>query len=151
MSTKRWAILASVFFIIALVEFAIIMSMDTPVPEAKIIKIEQPAKSSETAPTSKVLDVGVPGRITSDFQTTPIEETGGEAAATGKYGAWKSLKVGMSKDQVVSLLGKPRLVKRGISEIWRYSYTKEHFGDVIFYKNKIITWLPPTIELEEVK
>ena len=57
----------------------------------------------------------------------------------------------MSKAQVLSLLGKPRLVKKGISEIWRYNYTKEHFGDVIFYKNKIITWLPPTIELEEVK
>ena len=151
MSTKRWAILASIFFIIALIEFAVIMSMDARVPEAKIIKVEKTSNSSGNLQDSKVLNVGVPGRITSEFQTTPIEETGEETTITGKYGAWKALKTGMSKAQVLSLLGKPRLVKKGISEIWRYNYTKEHFGDVIFYKNKIITWLPPTIELEEVK
>ncbi len=155
MSKKGWVILTSVFFLIAVIEFAIILTMPFQAPPAKIIKVTPSNTSNgtyEDMSASKVIDVGVPNRIQDNIATTVVDDsTAAATVRTGKYAKWYILKVGMSKDQVLSILGKPKLIKKGISVIWRYSYNKEHFGDVIFYKGKVITWLPPTITLEEVE
>ncbi len=150
MSKKGWVILTSVFFLIAVIEFAVILTMYNQAPPAKIIKVVPNKIESDDLTSSKVIDVGVPNRIQDNIETTTVEDST-STVRTGKYAKWYILKVGMSKDQVLSILGKPKFIKKGISVIWRYSYTKEHFGDVIFYKGKVITWLPPTITLEEVE
>jgi len=155
MSKKWWVILTSIFFLVAVIEFAVILSMLNQAPSVKIIKVAADNTSNGTSDnmsTSKVIDVGVPNRIQDNIETTVVDDsTAAATVRTGKYAKWYILKIGMSQDQVLSILGKPKLIKKGISVIWRYSYNKEHFGDVIFYKGKVITWLPPTITLEEAE
>ncbi len=150
MSKKGWVILTSIFFLAALIEFAIIINLYNQAPSVKIIKVTETEKNSGEQSSSKLIDVGVPYRIQESIDTTQIADST-RTVRTGKYAKWYILKIGMSKAEVISILGKPKFIKKGISEIWRYSYTKEHFGDVIFYRNKVITWLPPTISLEEVE
>ncbi len=150
MTKKGWATLSSILFVIALIEFAIILYDNSPSRQIKIIKVTETKNTEKTPATSNIIDVGVPNTIHDDISTSQVEESGAKVR-TGKYANWYRLKMGMAKTEVKSILGKPRYIKKGISEIWRYSYTKDNFGDVIFYKNKVITWLPPTISLEEVE
>ncbi len=145
MKKEIWIIFTIIFFTVALIELYFILYPPCPKPEAVA------AKSETETPVSGV-EVEHRPQITGTVETT-IEETTPEGSRvidpskTGEFPQWKELKTGMTKAEVRALLGKPKLIKKGITEIWRYSYTSDRFGDVVFYDGKVITWLEPVITL----
>ncbi len=148
MNIKYWVLATFVFFTISIVELYFIIFPNCPHPGGTYYE--------KTRDSIYVSGVEVENRpqINADIQEVgDIEETTPEGTRiidphkTGEFPQWKELKVGMSKNEVRSLLGKPKIVRKGITEIWRYNYTSDRFGDVVFYKGKVITWLEPVITL----
>ena len=145
MSKQIWILITIIFFTIAVVELYFIINPDCP-------------KNYASTEIEKEIS-NIPSEVTfehrPEFGTidTTIEETTPEGkriidpSKTGEFPQWKELKQGMTKEEVRALLGKPKLIKKGISEIWRYNYTSDRFGDVVFYKGRVVTWLEPVITL----
>ena len=52
---------------------------------------------------------------------------------------WRSLKNGMSYDEVRAILGEPSRIKGGNIAFWYY----ENRGDVTFYEHKVKSWSEP--------
>jgi hypothetical protein len=61
----------------------------------------------------------------------------------------ESLKVGMNSSDVSAILGKPNFAQKGVSEIWKYKYSPNLIGDVVFYQGKVITWVSPKLAIED--
>ncbi len=143
MRKQIWILFTILFFAIALIELYFILYPDCPASNNTVEKIKTDLDN---------VQIGIEVEHRPDFGGT-IEETTPEGSRvidpskTGEFPQWKELKVGMSREEVRSLLGKPKLIKKGISEIWRYNYTNDRFGDVVFYDGKVITWLEPVITL----
>ncbi len=143
MDRPLWIYFAVVFFIISIVEFYFILYPNCPKVSSQI--------------ESELSNIGIESSVEHRPQSEPdiIEESTPEGSKiiepskTGEFPQWKELKKGMTKAEVRSLLGKPKLIKKGISEIWRYNYTSERFGDVVFYKDRVVTWLEPVITLHD--
>jgi outer membrane protein assembly factor BamE (lipoprotein component of BamABCDE complex) len=53
--------------------------------------------------------------------------------------SWRSLKNGMSYDEVKAILGEPFRIKGGDIAFWYY----ENRGDVTFYEHKVKSWSEP--------
>jgi outer membrane protein assembly factor BamE (lipoprotein component of BamABCDE complex) len=53
--------------------------------------------------------------------------------------SWRSLKNGMSYDEVRAILGEPFRIKGGDIAFWYY----ENRGDVTFYEHKVKSWSEP--------
>ncbi len=143
MKKEIWVLFTIIFFVIALVELYFIIYPSCPQTKAVTVADNELDK----------ITTGVEVEHRPDFGGGTIEESTPEGtriidpSKTGEFPQWKELKRGMTKDEVRALLGKPRLIKKGITEIWRYNYTSDRFGDVVFYNGKVITWLEPVITL----
>ena len=75
-----------------------------------------------------------PQTITNQQQRTIVSGEGWKSLAN-----WRSLKNGMSYEEVRSILGEPSRVDGGNIAYWYYS----NQGRVIFYSNKLHSWEEP--------
>ncbi len=143
MKKEIWILFTIIFFVIALVELYFIIFPNCPPPA--VVSVENSGANEGIVSGVEVEHRPDLGGIIEE--STPEGARVIDPSKTGEFPQWKELRAGMTKEEVRALLGKPKLIKKGISEIWRYNYTNERFGDVVFYNGRVITWLEPVITL----
>jgi hypothetical protein len=78
-------------------------------------------------------------KIESSQQTTPQAQVAPTDQGWRQLANWRSLKRGMSFEQVRATLGEPASVSGGIFTEWSYS----NGGTVTFYQDKLHRWSEP--------
>ena len=56
---------------------------------------------------------------------------------------WCKIEKGMDKKTVIMLVGNPRHIEKGLTEIWYYQNIHGNKGTIIFYEGKVINIKPP--------
>ncbi len=170
-TNKVLIILLFIFFGISMLEFGLLLnnncssnsvksdSFPNSTPEKIVDNIknevfEKPSKKEEFVDT-KIEETQIPNKK-NENELIRMEISGkGNSEILPKqvnqqsFKEWESLKVGMTPSDVSAILGKPNFAQKGVSEIWKYKYSPNLIGDVVFYQGKVITWVSPKLAIED--